>query len=62
MTLALDASMRSIDVQISFGWKARIYLKLLTVWCIITMREPDHDKVVERLVKLADIKIISVAK
>ena len=51
-----------LAVQFNFGWKVKVYLKFLTVWCIITMREPDHDKVGERLVKLADIKIIPVAK
>ena len=49
-------------VQFNFGWKVKVYLKYLTVWCIVTMREPDYDKVVERLVKLADTKFISVAK
>ena len=49
-----------LAVQFDFGWKAKVYLKCLTVWCIIAMREPDYDKVVERLVKLADTKIIPV--
>lgn len=51
-----------LEVQFNFGWKAKVYLKCLTMWCIVTMREPDYDKVVERLVKLADTKFISVTK
>ena len=49
-----------LAVQFNFGWKAKVYLKCLVAWCTITMREPDYDKVAERLVKLADTKVIPV--